>query len=314
MYRLNQVIDNYIEEFEIKNMNELLLHEKCSSIILDYLIKFQIPKYRKKYTFEQAFELSRDFLATISKEYGKYLTRRKNEDAFIVDYGQLSINPTSSSYIIDGKPMIHIVFSDSVRCSYSVTHETIHDMTFLEEDNTTRNIFCEVPAIYAEFLQDKYLENIGHIDSCVWQRERINIIQYKALCMSLEIELMRKFLEKGYLNNQDVENIFKMYNYDKNMLKHYGIIQDKQQLFWVQDQRHIWGFLIAAYMMDCENKNPTNYRLFLELNEMMNEYDENQFLHYLNLDRTSDSSVFDLTEESYQKLKTGYVNYLRNIR
>jgi len=210
--------------------------------------------------------------------------------------------------------MIYIIFSDNIRCSYSITHEIIHDMTVLEQDNDTRNIFCEVPAIHAEFLQDKYLEDIGHIDSCICQRERFNVIQYKALCMVFEIELMRKFLEKGYLNNQDVENIFRMYNYDKNIIKHCGIIRDIQQLFWPQDQRHIWGFLIASYMMDEQKKKTINYREFLELNEIMNKYDENQFLHYLNLARTSDSDVFDLNEESYQKLKTSYVNYLRNIR
>jgi len=96
MYKLNRVIDNYMEEFEIKSMDELLLHEKCSSIILSHSIRLQVPKYRKKYTFDQSFELSRKFLTSISKEYAKYLIKRRNEGAFIVDYEQPSRTLTSS--------------------------------------------------------------------------------------------------------------------------------------------------------------------------------------------------------------------------
>ena len=85
-------------------------------------------------------------------------------------------------------------------------------------------------------------------------------------------------------------------------------------MFWYQDQRHVWGYLIAAYMRQRDQLTPSNYKEFLEMNGKLNQIDENEFLAFLDLERTEDYNVFDLKDQSYQKLKTSYKNHLKSIR
>ena len=315
MEEINKLLQSHIEEFEINSMDDFLFQKNCSSIVLSNKTRLYVPNYKKRYTFEQSFKLSLDFLSTISKEYSDRLIERRNEGAFIVDYGTNPIYPTSRSLKINDKNIIYILFDDTIHCSYNISHEFIHDTTIIgAEESVTRNIFCEVPSTYIELLQDKYLEGNKHIDACVWQRDRINTIYFKALCMSFELKLIEKYIENGYINNQILTSVFKTFDYNQTILYHYLYMLETDKFYWVEDQRHVWGFLIANYMMIKEEEMCTNHREFIELNEMINTFNENQFLSYIDLERTSDFNVFDLTNDSYMKIRNSYIKYLKKIR
>lgn len=308
---LNYIIDKCIKKYEINNIEELHFQERCCSIILSHPVTFSVPKYKKKYSFDESFKISYDFLNSISKDYADLLIKRRNENAFIVDDSKNPSYSSSFSNIIDGVPKMYILFVNNIGCSYSITHEFIHDTTILGSENSmTRTIFCEVPSLYAEKLQDKYLESIHHVDAYVHARDNAKIVQNKALYMSFELKLIRIFLEKGYIKNSDIEMILKSFNYDYRVFYHYVHMMYEEYLFWGYDQRHVLGCIIASYLLERKN----NIKEFLEINELLNKIDINNFLNYLDLERTGNINVFDLTEASYKKLQDSYQKQLKKIR
>lgn len=311
---LNEIVKKNIEEYEISSMSELQFQVKCANIILSHPKNFGIPKYKKKYTFEESFYLSYSFLESINSEYAARLLKRQEEGAFIVDYREVAQDDAAISNIIDGKPKIYIPFRDTLDCSYAITHEFIHDMTIDGGFNDTRTIFCEVLSIYAELLQSQYFEKLQIKEAIVRPRKIFDMIYFKTLNMSLELELIKLYLDRGYIKPSDTQSILKKYNYNKDLIYSLYFILNEQELSFGLEQRYVYGYLLALYMMDKAENSNGNHTEFFELNEMMNTYKVYQFMEYLELEYISDEALFNLSDESYKKLEKHYVNQLKRIR
>lgn len=312
---INYIIYDCICDYEINKFEELKFQENICSIVLSNQVSFKTREYKKKYSFDECFKISYDFLSTISKEYASLLIKRRDENAFIIDSGNNSLYPTSFSDIIDGVPKMYINFNNNLSSSYSIMHEFIHDMTIMNSENSiTRTIFCEVMTLYAEKLMDKYLKENNYKEYYIHARNIANAIKEKALYTLFEIELIRLFLNKGYITNTDIKSIMKKFNYDINLSYHYADIMIEQQLFWSTEQRYLIGYLLASHMMEREQQKSTGSKEFFELNDKINIFNESQFLNYLDLERTNNSDIFNLTDESYEVLKTNYIKHLKKIR
>lgn len=312
---LNYVIYDCICDYEINKVEELIFQEKLCSIVLSNQVSFKTREYKKKYSFDECFKIAYDFLSTISKEYASHLIKRRDENAFIVDVNKAPLYPYSFSNIIDGIPKMYINFNNNIGCSYSIMHEFIHDMTIMGSENSiTRTIFCEVMTLYAEKLMDKFLKENNYKDYYIHARNIANAINEKALHVSFELELIKCFLSRGYITNSDIKVIMKKFNYNNDLSYHYVDIILDQQLSWPSEQRYLIGYLLASHMMEREQQKSTGSKEFLELNDKINIFNENQFLNYLDLEKTNNSDIFSLTDDSYELLKINYIKQLKKIR
>lgn len=314
MDELTKIIQNTIIDYEISSIDELRIQEKCSEIILSHPIKLYIPEYKKKYSFEDSFWLSYKFLDQLEESYAELLVKRLNENAFIVDYRKEAEEENAISTVINGEPKIYIPYRNSLDCSFMITHEFIHDMTIKDGFNDTRTTFCEIFSIYAEMLQCEYFEKIKIKEAIIRNRKLLDYIYVKALNMSFDIELIKIYLSNGYIKNSDIETIMKKYNYDINLYYYFHNILTEQSLSFSLEQRYIYGYLIAAYMMERNEQSKKNNQEFLELNENINKYRIDQFMNYLKIDATYDNGILNLCDTSYKKLEESYIKYVKKIR
>ena len=250
----------------------------------------------------------------MSKYYAELLVKRLNEGAFVVDYRKEAQEENAISTMINGEPKIYIPFRNSLDCSFMITHEFIHDMTINDGLNDTRTIFCEVFSIYAEMLQCKYFEEIKIKEATIRNRKLSDYINLKALNMSFDIELIKTYLKSGYIKNVDIETIMKKHDYDINLYYYFYNILKEESLSFALEQRYIYGYLIAAYMLERDEQIFKSNQEFLELNENINKYRIDQFMNYLELDATYDNGILNLCDTSYKTLEESYVKQIKKIR
>lgn len=307
---INKIIEKELKEYDITSKEEIIFHKRLADIILSHYKEIYVPKYKKKYSFEENFRIAHNFLQDINEDYAYLLIKRYNEGAFIIDE-HAEENKIAISNIIDGKPMIYFPTTNTLRDSYRIIHEFIHDTTINEGYNDTRFIFCEVFSLYSELLMAQYHEKQNIKESTIRSREIYNDVIGTAIKSKFELDLITRYLEKGFINEEDLISIIKSISNKKDALSAYYIILKDQEFTFGMNNRYIIGYLFALLMLERDKDNSIE---FFELNEMLNYYSIENLLNYLDLELTDSVGILNLKEETYQTLEKIYIKQLKKMR
>ena len=325
MEELNRLIENHINEYEINDFEELSFISKLVSIVDKYNINLKDKKTKSSVRFNKNFKYSYDFLKTIDPDYASYLLKIKEEGVF--DILKDKEGCPYSTVKDDGKHYIYMPLQSNIIDSYSITHEVIHDLSISEDsDNSlTRHLFCEVFSLLSEMLQRDYFKNTTKPKGYNIENSTIlGGVYSKKRTIMLDLNLIKAYLESGHLSFNQVGEIFSIYTdeeIDDEIIYYLQEILETGELTYGYEQRYIIGYLFASYMHDRIIEDPKKIEEFVELNDIINEYDISDFLHYLDLDfknkyiQVDDTEVYplilDLTDESYDKLERSFVKELK---
>lgn len=310
MEELNRIVKKEIEEYEIKSIDELILHERCSDIIISNPLFLNIEDYKKRYSIYKNFQLSYEFLNDFNYKYAEQLLKRLDEKAFILEkYTKDSI---SRSDMVNGVPKIYIPNIKKLILTYNITHEFIHDMTIMHGYNNTRMSFCEVFSLYAEIMQSKYLEDRKIKEATLRSGEIFNHVYSKAIKISFELKLIKAYLKEGMLTYESIAKIIEEFPPNINVWPIYDEILEDKKLTFGYEHRYIIGYLLAQYMLDrnIDNKN----KEFFELNDNINNYSIPKFIETLELKGIYGGMLLNFNEDSYERLEKAYIKQIKNIR
>ena len=325
MEELNKLIENHINEYEINDFEELSFITRLVSIIDKYNINLKDKKAKKNIKFNKNFKYSYNFLKTIDLEYANYLLKIKEEGVFDVLKDKKAC--PYSTVNDDGSHYIYMPLQSNINDSYSITHEVIHDLSISDdsENSLTRHLFCEVFSLLSEMLQRDYFKNTSKPKGYNVENSTIlGGVYSKKRTIMLDLNLIKAYLEDGYINYNEVGRIFSIYTdeeINEEIIYYLQEILETGELTYGYEQRYIIGYLFASYMHDRIINDPKKLEEFVELNDIINEYDISDFLHYLDLDfknkyiQTEDTEeqplILDLTDESYEKLERSFVKELK---
>ena len=135
------------------------------------------------------------------------------------------------------------------------------------------------------------------------------------ICIEFELRLISEYLEKGYLTKMDILNVIETFDmkYAVLLWTHVKTILEEKEFTLLFQQRYVVGYLLASFMHERILNDPKKINEFLELNEMINDYTEKDFLDYLGLE-LDNGYYFDLTKDSYKKLQKSYHNEVKRVR
>ena len=307
---INEIIEKELKEYMITSKEEISFQKRISNIMVSHYKNIYVPNYKKKYLFKDNFQIAYTFLKNINEEYAELLVKRYQEGAFIVDE-YVEGSKIAISNIINGKPMIYFPTTNLLRDSYRIVHEFIHDTTINGGYNNTRMIFCEIFSLYSELLMAKYHENQNIKEATIRSREIYSETIAAATKVKVELELMDKYLEKGFINEQDCVSIIKSIPNRRDALAAYYVILKDEKFTFGMDQRYVIGYLLALFMLERDKNNSIE---FFELNEMLNSYSIENLLNYLDLELINSAGLLELSEKSYQKLEESYIKQLKKMR
>ena len=307
---INEIIEKELKEYMITSKEEISFQKRISNIMVSHYKNIYVPEYKKKYSFEDNFQIAHNFLKDVNEEYAELLVKRYQEGAFIIDE-HAEGSKIAISNIINGKPMIYLPTTNSLRDSYCIVHEFIHDTTINGGYNDTRFIFCEVFSLYSELLMAKYHEKQNIKEATIRSREIYQTIATTATKMKFELELINSYLEKGFIKENDLVSTIKSIPNKREALSAYYVILKDQGFTFGMDQRYIIGYLFALFMLERDKNNSIE---FFELNEMLNSYSIENLLNYLDLELINSAGLLELSEKSYQKLEESYIKQLKKMR
>ena len=131
----------------------------------------------------------------------------------------------------------------------------------------------------------------------------------------LELNLFMQYWRNGYVTKMNVLDILGSFPRENliSLCNHFhGIAHENQNFSFELDQRYVIGYLVSCYMYERIVENPNKIEEFLELNDYINQYTEEDFLEYLELG-LKDHPYFDFTEDTYKKLKKSYISYRKRV-
>lgn len=304
----------YIEQANIDDASNMSFVKRFAKIILEEKEVYYKYKYLEKVNFKRNDKIVTDFLNYLNPYYADYYDMRKKDNSFIFTYDNYENTGAYSAYdIITKNRIIYIPLTDTIEDSFAIVHELMHDLNLdisMLDENPTRLFYTEGLSLLGEFLLEFYLKN-KHIKQFNNPNSNsLYVLKSKAIEVDFNIKLIEQHLIDGYI---DVGNIIKILeDYPKNYANDleetiYKIIYG-EQLTIDDEQPYIIGGLIATYMYDRIMNNSHNILEFFELNKMLNLYNFDQVLDYLELDYND----FELTEKSYQILQDKYKTFLKS--
>lgn len=312
---LNKIVENYINEIEIQDMDDFIFLNRLMSIFDSHFKKHSSKKYKNRINIDKNYKYSYDFLNKVSPAYGEYLMNRTKEGVF--DFVSEIENPEEVAFstMEDGVKKIYMQISNTIEDSYTISHEIIHDMslTDVEKLSMAREYFAEMFSLFIEKLQTEYFSSINNIsDYKTSYYEMLNTIKENIEKIKIEQKLIEVFLDKNYINFADLRDI--LYSSDDKNLFEYVIneILNNQTLSVDLDQKYVIGYIFSCYLLDrCHERK--DVQEFIELNDIINDYEIEDLLDYLDLELKEDTLNLDLTEESYKKLEKSYIKNLKNM-
>lgn len=316
MERINEVIKKEIEENSIEDIREFAYLSNMIDIILSEKLPSKERKYKKRVPLHKSIKYSSKFLNFLDSSYASNLISllENHQIEFEKDFEEN--DKIAYSTMKDNQNYIYIPYQNNIGDTFSITHEVIHDLSLDEEVSLARHFYCEVFSLLSEKLQKDYIQKNFHIKECeVNEQNILYYININSICMELEINLLMEYLEKGYLTKMDILQTVDAFNikHDIELWSHIQNIIDTNEFSLFFQQRYVVGYLLASFMHERILKNPKNIREFLELNEMINDYTEEDLLEYLGLE-LDNSNYFNLSEKSYKKLQKTYHNEVKRVR
>ena len=302
---------DYITDASIDSHNDIKWIKTLTSIILNEKETNYHYKYNHKILLKENDKLVEEFFKSISTEYLEYYRKRKDENIFIFDYDLNEDYPYSTYDPMNDKRIIYIPVYNNIEDSYSIVHELIHDMNMdLTGENIARYMFTESLSVLGEMLFEDFLKNQKVKEVKNPTNYSLYSLYNKAFEVDFNIKLLESYLNDNYLYKDSIIKILKNYTSSQadDLNEVLSKIIESEELTYEKECRYVIGFLIATYMYDRIKQNKNKINEFLELNDMLSNCEVDDILNYLDLD----SNEFELTSDSYEKLKRSYKKYLKS--
>ncbi len=309
---LNSAIDDYIKSSNMIGEEDLILVSKLTDIILSNKEVYFDYKYDKKYSLKESDKIVKNFLSSLNPYYEEYYEMRKKDGTILFDHQPQTDESAFSSYDpIDNKRIIYIPLDNTLEDSFAIVHELMHDINLdISLINQTRFAYTEGLSLLGELLLEDYLKerNVKQYNNPT--NKGLYSLKSKAIEVSLNLNLIKKYLIDGYINTANLLEILDLYpeNYADDLSITIYKITDSKELTLDEEQRYIIGGLIATYMYDRIKSNKYNLMELFELNQMLKYYNFDQVLDYLDLDYNE----IDLEPSAYKKLEEKYKKYLKS--
>lgn len=309
MDKINRIVANFLSETEIRDMQDFTFLNRLIDIYEKHYKFPSISKYRRRVPFDKSYKYSYDFLSTVNPMYAEYLEECRNN--YILDIVRGVKKDDAYSTIEDGKHIIYLPIKEIIADSYDLTHEVIHDMSLVGNTSLARHLFCEMLSLTMEGLQYDYLKTLRVKECQIEPNALLRSIKEKCDIIKLEEHLISTYLDKCDIDAKDIVDLADAFDYKfiATILKYIKKENNLSTDIW---QRYVIGYLLSCYLIDRIHENPKNIQEFLDLNEMINQYEIEDVLDYLDLELTDDE-FFTLTDESYAKIEKSYVKRLKEM-
>lgn len=330
--KLSNIIQSYIEEAEILDMDEFSFTYRLIDIFEKHYKCNNYDCHKKKVSFEESYKYTHDFINSIAPEYAECLDLLKRDNNIEVLKPSKSEDEKEYLKRIQKEKNIEILDSDSITAytvnnngvnkilmpfrntlidSYILTHEFFHTMSLSSDESIAASIFCEALTFCAELLQDEYFcknkvkEHKINKDQMLW------IVYEGVEKLKIKLELIAICLNNDTITASDIKRLLQKSNDSKIVADVILDIINKKEMSTLNDERYIIGLVFAYYIFDKIHTDKQNIELFKGLNEMLDYYIPEEFVSYLDLEYIEESDIFELTEESYEKLEKSFVKVLK---
>lgn len=313
MEELNEIILKYVTKFQISDFSDFASIDKMSKIILNSKVPNFRDKIKNRYGLSKSFQLSYDFFNFLDKSYGDYFYCRVFSDALILKYYKKNTETAFSFADEFGEKRIYLPYSNDICDCFTLTHEMFHDMN-LDVNNlsVTRSHFTEYISMYGEMLLEDFINDNYDIKCACNTRYTFNSCYIKALNVNFKVNLIKCFLDNGYINTFNLNQIIHSYNsyYKRYLCELVNDIIRTSNIDILYINRYLVGILLSCYSKDLFSDKKYDIDTFLCLNEDINEMYPEEFYSVLDLD-VNDNYSLELTPDSYNKLRKSYCKHMR---
>lgn len=304
---INEAVFNTIINFDIRDINDLYNIRRFTEIINNHSKSIRSTKYKTKINNEKVKSYVKDFLGKLNINYKEEFEYIKDNITYSKTLdNSLFKNETRQIYLLNNN-----LFSDI----YDLTHEFTHFLALPNKSmNDTSYLFGEATSLFSEFILEDYLlskRNLGEYK--IENIRKLNSIYINNQIVDVQLKLIETFLDNGGIFKEDIESIFKNYNYsDICIIKDslFDVIEKYECLDIDESLRYSVGYVVACYMYD--RIKIYGYKEFMELVENMDNYEIDEFLNYLDLE-LEDTIYLRLTDKSYQKLEESFKKKIKRI-
>ncbi len=209
---LNKILYDFIYETDDPCIEDFYLVDNFKSIILDNPTKLKPSNYHHHVSLDKSIKHSYDFLKTIDKSYAdKLMANIENGSAIL--YPRIKGDTTNAQIQIDAeanRSKILIPYDRTIEDTYTITHEQLHDTNMDPNNlNTTCSLFTEMISFLGELLQRDYFEkqNITPKEYRNNMKDSFYATRNYAVSMNMELDLIKRFLNKGTITYQDMREI-----------------------------------------------------------------------------------------------------------
>lgn len=316
---LNRILYDFIYESEDPCIEDFYLVDNFKSIILDNRVKLIPTSYHTRVNLDRSIRHSYEFLKTIDKNYAEKLMA--NIDNGVVDFYRRAIDETTSASLeVDSeskKSKITIPYERTIEDAYTITHEQLHDTNMNPNNlNATCSLFTEMISFLGELLQRDYFEKQGIAPKEYRNnmKDSFYATRTHAVSMDMELQLIKKFFEKGFVSFQDIRDICKTKTSDELEIIALNLenVLDNGELNYFKLQNYIISNVLACYLHQRILDNPKRLCEVKEINQLINVFSVDNVFDYLGLDM-KDHEFLNLTPDSYKLLKKCYNNEIRRL-
>jgi len=304
---LNEVVLKFITDASMYDISELSSIDRVYSTIFSYKIPSFSEKIKNRFGFSKSLELAYHFFDFLDTTYGEYYLNKVNGDSIIYSYDPKGVD-NATSYYVDNQKMIYLPYRQDIFDSFTLVHEVLHDMNLdINNINNVRNLYTEYISILGEFLFQDYINENYDIRCSINNKNNFNCCFLKAVDVSFYVDLVKEFLDNGYINKFIFENIIVKYNsyYHDHLIKLVDKFISKGNLPIFYEYRYLIGILLSCYSKDLYDNGRFDIDMFKYINENINSMDYEDLYELLSLD-FDDSYTLLLSSDSYDKLGRSY--------
>lgn len=316
---LNKILYDFACETDDLYIEDFYLIDNFRSIILDNKTILTPSNYHRHISLNKSIRYSYEFLKTLDERYADKLMKNI-EDGVINFYQRAKEETTNASLEVDEEKKyskIVLPYDRTIEDSYAITHEQLHD-TNMDPNrlNTTCSLFTEMISFLGELLQRDYFEK----RSSTPKEYRKNMsdsffaTRVYAISMNFELELIKRFINKGFIHFQDIRDICKGKSTEELETIYLELekILDNGELNYYKSQNYIISNVLACYLHQRILDNPKKIKEFNELNKLINVYPIDRIFDYLELDMKN-YRFLNLTDDSYKVLRKCYNNEIKRL-
>lgn len=309
MDELNRIIQDYLNDVSEYDFDDYSAVKKMSEIILSNRYPDFRDKIKSRFGLSKSVDLAFSFFDRIG--YGDYFLERINDGTFSFKHVSKRSDETPVSFYNYElcKNEIYLPYSNDINDAYYIVHEFLHD-TNLDINNLsyTRGIFTEYISMFGEFLFEYFIKENYNINSF---RNDINYsfnsCYVSALKVDFQLNLLKCYLDKGYLNNYFLNSIINKYDskHEATLWRNCYSIIDKKDLNFGFHMRYLFGILLSCYSYDLFLNNKFDLDLFTLINDNINYMEPEDVYGLLDLDVIDDFNLL-LSPDSYEKIDKSY--------